>query len=109
MQLYRNSLQCEGISVVNIDWQFPKDIFDNETCRIIKESRAGGTSPNVFNKYAPNLTGKLNAAVTTGAKTSVTINVTDANQWPTAGDLFMPTETAYTANGVTMPIGSFEV
>ena len=104
VQLLRDAYINSGLTS-----SFSKDGFGNETCKVIKESRAGGTSPNVFNKYAPNLKGKLNAAVTTGAKTSVTINVADANQWPTTGDLFMPTETAYTANGVTMPIGSFEV
>ena len=107
--LLEQAFKCAGLSQNNIDLLFYKDPFGNETCKIIKESRVGGTSPNVFNKYAPNLTGKLNAAVTTGAKTSVTINVADANQWPATGDLFMPTETAYTANGVTMPMGSFEV
>lgn len=104
VQLLRDAYINSGLTS-----SFSKDAFDNETCKIIKEQRSGGSHPNIFNKYAPNLTGKLNAAVTTGAKTSVTINVDDANQWPTTGDLFMPTETAYTANGVTMPIGSFEV
>lgn len=104
-----NALICGGLSETLARGIFSTDIFDNNNNKIIDESRAGGTSANVFNKYAPNLTGKLNAAVTTGAKTSVTINVADANQWPTTGDLFMPTETAYTANSITMPIGSFEV
>lgn len=107
--LLRNAYVAAGMTAANALLLFPQDSFGDETCLVIKESRAGGTSPNVFNKYAPNLTGKLNAAVTTGAKTYITINVADANQWPTTGDLFMPTEIAYTANGVTMPIGSFEV
>lgn len=105
IMLLKNAYLNAGIS----DIRLYVDEFENETCKVIKEFRNGGTSPNVFNKYAPNLTGTLNAAVTTGAKTSVTINVADSSQWPTKGDLFMPTETAYTANGVTMPIGSFEV
>ena len=104
-----NALICGGLSETLARGIFSTDIFDNSNNKVIDEFRAGGTAPNVFNKYAPNLTGKLNAAVTTGAKTSVTINVADANQCPTTGDLFMPTETAYAANGVTMPIGSFEV
>ena len=107
VQKLRDSLR--NLSNTTIGDILYKDQFNNETCKIIYEQRCGGTHPNVFNKYAPNLTGKLNAAVTIGAKTSVTINVADANQWPATGDLFMPTETAYTANGVTMPIGSFEV
>lgn len=109
VQKLRDAYILMGMTASAANTIFYIDQFENETCKVIKESRAGGTSPNVFNKYAPNLTGKLNAAVTTGAKTSITINVADANQWPTTGDLFMPTETAYTANGVTMPIGSFEV
>lgn len=107
--LLRDCFTNSGVSSTTLSLALPIDSFGNETCKVIKEQRAGGTHPNIFNKYAPNLKGKLNAAVTTGAKTSVTINVADANLWPTTGDLFMPTETAYTANGVTMPIGSFEV
>lgn len=111
VQMIRNAflLLDTSITEANMNSWFNIDGFGNETCKVIKEQHFGGSHPNIFNKYAPNLTGKLNTAVTTGAKTSVTINIADANQWPTTGDLFMPTETAYTANGVTMPIGSFEV
>ncbi len=104
LQLMRNAAICAGSS-----FAANKDLFGNETCRIIKEIRSGGTHVPIFNKYAPDLTGTLNAAITIGAKTSITLNVADSSVWPTTGDIFMATETDYTANGITMPAGSFEV
>ena len=112
MSLFRNSLVSAGMTQPNSELLFPKDSFLNETCLIINESRKGGSHPNIFNKYDINRTGKLQAAITTGAKTSIRL-ITDtefpAASWPTTGDIFIPTESAYTNNGVTMPIGSFEV
>ena len=103
----RDAFTCGGMLGTSL---FPLDSFGNETCKVIKEQRSGGTSPNVFNKYDINRTAKLQAVVSTGAKTSIRL-ITDqpANKWPTTGDVFMPTEADYTNNGVTMPAGSFEV
>ena len=51
VQLLRNSYLAAGMSQVSVDLLFKKDTFNNETCRIVKEVRNGGTSGNVFNGY----------------------------------------------------------
>lgn len=105
VQLLRDALRCSGDAR-----EYLLTTFGSDNCRVIKEQRCGGITVNVFNKYDINRTGRLQAAITTGAKTSIRL-ITDqpAANWPTTGDIFMPTEVDYTANGVTMPIGSFEV
>lgn len=112
ISLLRASYMSGGISSGTLVTAFPLDSFGNETCLVVKELRAGGNHVPVFNKYDIDRTGKLQAAITTGAKTSIRL-ITDvefpASSWPTTGDIFLPTETAYTNNSVTMPIGSFEV
>ena len=51
VQLLRNAYLSAGISQIIIDALFVKDSFGNETCRIVKEERNGGTSANIFNAY----------------------------------------------------------
>jgi len=51
IQLVRNAYVSAGMSVANSLLLFTKDSFGNETCRIIKEQRNGGTSANIFNAY----------------------------------------------------------
>lgn len=51
IQLARNAYLSAGMSQANVDLLFAKDSFGNETCRIVKESRNGGTSANIFNRY----------------------------------------------------------
>jgi hypothetical protein len=86
-------------------------MFGNATNKIIYEERLGGNKPNIFNRYDINRSGQLYTAVATGAKTSIRLKNTDtpANKWPTKGKVFMATESDYSANNITMPIGSFEV
>ncbi len=51
VQLLRNALVIAGMPQATADLLFTKDSFGNETCRIIKEVRDGGTSANIFNRY----------------------------------------------------------
>jgi len=51
IQIIRNLYLESGMSQQNLDSLFMIDSFGNETCRIIKESRNGGTSGNIFNMY----------------------------------------------------------
>lgn len=110
--LLRTSYLAAGMTLANSNLLFPKDSFGNETCLVTKEQRASGGHPNVFNNYDINRTAKLQAIISTGAKTSIRL-ITDtefpAANWPTTGNVFIPTESAYMNNGATMPIGSYEV
>ena len=54
MQLIRNAYLVAGMSQSNVDLIFFKDSFGNETCRIVKEERNGGTTANIFNQYDVN-------------------------------------------------------
>ena len=51
IQLVRNAYVSAGMSVADSILLFAKDSFGNETCRIVKEQRNGGTSANIFNAY----------------------------------------------------------
>jgi hypothetical protein len=51
MELLRSAYVSAGVSLAAINIVFPKDSFDNETCMIVKETRSGGVSANVFNRY----------------------------------------------------------
>lgn len=51
VQLARNYYLSHGMSQDHVDLLFAKDSFGNETCRIVKEARNGGTSANIFNRY----------------------------------------------------------
>ena len=106
IQLAKNCLKAAGMPQNYIDGSFPKDAFDNETCKIIKETRCGGSHPNILNKYQDNLTGALSAAITANsAKTSITLIVEDSSKFPTEGNIFLPFTGDYTANGVTITNG----
>ena len=106
IQLAKDCLKAAGMPQAYIDGSFPKDIFDNETCKIIKEARCGGSHPNILNKYEDNLTGALSAAITANsAKTSITLIVDDTSKFPTEGNIFLPFIGDYIANGVTITNG----
>lgn len=91
IQLIRDAYLSAGISQSVIDCFFRKDSFYNETCRVIKEARVGGTAPNIFNEYAETLTGTLTAAITANqAKTSVQLTVIDSSKFPSTGEVFIP-------------------
>ena len=51
MGLLRTALINAGLTLTYTNILFPLDSFGNETCKIIKENRNGGTHPNIFNKY----------------------------------------------------------
>jgi len=51
IQLLRNAYLAAGMTQIKVDSLFLKDSFGNETCRIVKESRNGGISANIFNRY----------------------------------------------------------
>jgi hypothetical protein len=106
IQLAKDCLKAAGMPQAYIDGSFLKDIFDNETCKIIKEIRCGGSHPNILNKYGDNLTGALSAAITANsAKTSITLIVDDTSKFPTEGNIFLPFIGDYIANGVTITNG----
>ncbi len=106
IQLAKDCLKAAGMPQAYIDGSFPKDIFDNETCKIIKEARCGGSHPNILNKYEDNLTGALSQAITANsAKTSITLIVDDTSKFPTEGNIFLPFIGDYIANGVTITNG----
>lgn len=91
VQLLRNSYMSVGMSSANVLVMFPKDSFGNETCRIIKQQKDGGTSPNIFNKYDTTLTGTITAAITANqAKTSIQLTVADSSKFASTGDIFVP-------------------
>ena len=52
MSMLKSALLASGMSQNSIDSMFFKDSFGNETCKVILEERNGGTSGNIFNKYA---------------------------------------------------------
>lgn len=107
--LFKNAMLCAGYSSAWISGHIPLDSFGNETNKVVKELRMGGTHPNIFNDYYETLTGALSAAITAGTtKNSITLTVSDSSKWPTTGWVFMPTSADYTANGITMPAGSLE-
>jgi hypothetical protein len=91
MVLLRNAYVSAGMSSDLALYIFTQDTFGNETCKVINETRTGGTAPNIFNRYADNLTGTLSAAITTGtASTSITLTVADSSKFATTGDIFIP-------------------
>jgi len=57
IQILRNAYISAGMSQSYSNLLFAKDSFENETCRIVKEVRNGGTSANIFNSY--NLDGTI--------------------------------------------------
>lgn len=108
IELLRLSYLCAGFISTDIDNIFPKTNGIRNT-KVVNESRTGGTKPNVLNSYASNLTANLNSVITATAKTQIVINVSNSSLWTSSGNLFLPTESSYTANSITMPIGSSEV
>ena len=109
MGLFKSSYIAAGMTQTNLDLLFSKDTFGNETSSIIKEQRAGGSHPNVFNKYAETLTGTLVGAITQNqAKTSIQLTVADSSKFPSTGDVFIPFTGTYTNNGASITDG-FEV
>lgn len=106
IQLAKDCLKAAGMPQTYIDGSFPNDLFDNVTCKIIKETRCGGSHPNILNKYQDNLIGALSQAITANsAKTSITLTVDDSSKFPTEGNIFLPFTGNYTANGVTITNG----
>ena len=85
--LLRAILISAGMTSAFATSLFPKDSFGNEICRIIKESRCGGSHPNIFNKYEANASGVLNASIS-GARTTIALN-TISGTFPTTGDIFL--------------------
>jgi hypothetical protein len=51
INLLRTAYVKAGMSQINADALFYKDVFGNETCQIVWEKRNGGILPNIFNKY----------------------------------------------------------
>lgn len=51
VQLLRNAYLSAGMPQEVVDGLFLKDTFGNETCRVVREARNGGTSGNIFNRY----------------------------------------------------------
>lgn len=105
--LARNVLIVAGMTTSNALIAFPQDIFGNETCRIVKQSKDGGTSPNLLNRYDTTLTGTLLSSITANqALLLITLIVADSSKFASTGDIFIPNATDYTANGVTISGGS---
>ena len=77
--------QADGESV------FWKDSFGNETFRVVNQIHDGGSSTNIFNGYADNLTGTLVGSITTNqSKTSIQLNVSNSSLFPISGDIWIP-------------------
>ena len=51
IQLLRDAYVVAGMPIDDSTSLFVKDSFGNETCRVIKEQKNGGTSANIFNAY----------------------------------------------------------
>ena len=96
MGLLKTALLAKGMSQINIDSVFPKDSFGNETCKIIKEIKNGGTRPNIFNRYSgdtvldwtlnPNINNEALFASDTGGfvgcfKPNMSISSTGSTTW----------------------------
>lgn len=107
IELIRNAYITAGMSSTNVALMFSKDSFGNELCLIIKEQRAGGSHPNVFNKYAETLTGTLTSVITQNqAKTSIQLTVADSSKFPSTGDVFISFTGTYTNNGALITDGN---
>jgi len=76
IQLLRNAYLSAGMSSSNVNQIFVKDSFGNETCKIVKEVRNGGTSANIFNGYDIN-----------GNITDYSLNPSSSNEALYASDL----------------------
>lgn len=110
INLLRNAFIAAGMPSTAFDFYFPIDSFGNIIFKYINETVNGGGVSNIYNSYNAKLTGTLSAAISANsAKTSITLTVADSSIWPASGRVFMPTSADYTANGVTMPAGSYEV
>jgi hypothetical protein len=91
IQLIRNAYLAAGMSQTNVNNLFTIDSFGNETCRIVRQQKDGGTSANIFNRYTQTLTGTIVSAITVNqVLTSIQLNVTDSSQFAATGDIFIP-------------------
>ena len=105
MVLLKTALMNAGMSQVGYDYNFPKDSFGNDTCRIVWQQKDGGSHPNIFNRYDSDKTTTLNGAITAGAKTTIT--VIDTSTFPATGDIFIESDCfTYTAKTSTTFVGA---
>lgn len=113
INLLRSAYITAGMSSANALISFPQDSFGNEICRVIKQLRNGGITPNIFNKYNTTLTGTITASITANqAKTSIQLTVADSSKFTSTGDIFVPntagdgyevfTYTSVTVNSATL-------
>ncbi len=67
-----------------------KDSFGNEVNLIIKETRNGGSHPNIFNNYNTNITTTLGTTIPINPVTALTtVVLTNGSAFPSTGDLFI--------------------